>query len=182
MAYNPESSGTIYFYADSLTTYDLEGTILARSDSLGMPVLIATGQDRIYVGDTKASKSLLVFDRGTGNFIASHGPPGSGPREIGYLWAMDFKPGADGGWLFDFQSRKMLFFDGASLTGKSIDLKDTGLPMGPVWVKGDSIASVGMYTAGRLALHGPDGSFGRFIGPDPPGRSRSPRSRTATCV
>ena len=168
------SSALTHFSADSLTTYELDGTVLISSDSLGSPHLIAVGRDRIYVGDTKASRSLLIFDRHTGDFVSSVGDEGQGPREINFLWAMDFKPGQDSGWLFEFSPRRMLFFDGGSLTGESIVLQDLGAPMGPAWITGSRIASVGMYEEGRLAVHRADGDFMYFIGDHPPGESDVP--------
>ena len=46
--------------------------------------------------------------------------------------------------------------------------------MGPVWIADDSIASAGLYDAGRLAFYGSDGIFGRSIGPDPAGEPEVP--------
>ena len=174
LVYEPDGSEVIRFSADSLLNYTLNGRVFTSSDSLGSPLLIATSERRIYVGDNKATQPLLVFNRNTGEFIMSVGERGQGPHEINYLWAMDFKPGSESGWLFEFSDRTMHFFDGDSLTGHSIRLQNTGPPMGPTWIRGDSIASVGMYEDGRLALHGPDGSFGRFIGAHPPGESEVP--------
>ncbi|MXY08081.1 MAG: hypothetical protein F4058_00555 [Rhodothermaceae bacterium] len=165
---------TIRFSADSLPAYELAGRILASSDSLAIPLLIATGGEHLYVGDNQATKPLMVFDRNTGEFVKYAGRRGRGPSEIDYLWSMDFKPGEDTGWLFDFQTRTLHQFDGELLTGRSVRLQNTGPPMSPVWVKDDSIASVGMYEDGRLAMYDSDGLFGRFIGSPPPGDPEVP--------
>lgn len=160
---------TVRFSADTLLAYELEGRILTNSDSLAMPLLIATGGEHLYVGDIQVTRPVMVFDRNTGEFVKHAGGRGRGPREIEYLWSMDFKPGEDTGWLFDFPTRTFHQFDGDSLTGRSVRLQDTGAPMSPVWVRDDSIASVGMYEDGRLAMYDADGLFGRFIGLPPPG-------------
>ncbi len=162
------------FSTDSLVTYDLSGRVFTGSDSLGQPNLIAVGGSQIYVGDTKASRSLHVFNRRTGELVASVGERGQGAREISYLWSLDFKPGSDAGWLFDISPRTMHFFNGDSLTDRTVRLQGEGAPMNPTWIAGDSIASVGMYMAGRLALYGPSGRFSRYIGPDPPGDPEVP--------
>ena len=165
---------TIRFSADTLLAYDLEGRILARSDSLAIPLLIATGGEHLYVGDNQATRPLMVFDRGTGEFVKYAGRRDGGPSEIDYLWSMDFKPGDDTGWLFDFPTRTLHQFDGDLLTGRSVRLQNTRAPMSPVWVKDDSIASVGMYEDGRLAVYDSDGMFGRFKGSPPPGDPEVP--------
>lgn len=167
---------TIRFSADTLLAYELEGRILSSSDSLAMPLKIATGGGHLYVGDNRATRPLMVFDRNTGEFVKYAGGRGRGPREINYLWSMDFKPGEDAGWLFEFSTRTFHQFDGDSLTGESVRLQDTGAPMGPVWVKDGGIASVGMYEDGRLAMYNSDGLFGRFIGSPPPGDPEVPVS------
>ncbi len=95
LVYEPDGSEVIRFSADSLVNYTLNGRVFTSSDSLGSPLFIATSERRIYVGDNKATQSLLVFNRNTGEFIMSAGERGQGPREINYLWAMDFKPGID---------------------------------------------------------------------------------------
>ena len=112
-------SATIRFSIDSLATYDLEAKVFTGSDSLGRPDLISVGNNSVYVGDQEASKVLLVFDQTTGECIRSVGEGGQGPRELGYLWATDFKPGSDAGWLFDFTPKTLHFFDGDSLAGKT---------------------------------------------------------------
>ncbi|MYJ55078.1 MAG: hypothetical protein F4096_01430, partial [Rhodothermaceae bacterium] len=165
---------TIRFSADTLFAYELKGWILTKSDSLAMPLLIATGEEHLYVGDIQATRPLMVFDRTTGELVKYAGGRGRGPREIEYLWSMDFKPGEDVGWLFDFPTRIFHQFDGDSLTDRSITLQDTGAPMSPVWVKDDSIASVGMFEDGRLAVYDSDGLFRRFIGSSPPGDPEVP--------
>lgn len=162
------------FSTDSLAAFDLSGRVFTGSDSLANPSLIAVGGTQIYVGDTKASRSLHVFNRRTGELVGSFGERGQGAREIGYLWSLDFKPGSDAGWLFDLSPRTMHFFDGDSLTDRTVTLQGEGTPMNPTWIAGDSIASVGMYMAGRLALYGPDGRFSRFKGTDPPGDPEIP--------
>ena len=159
----------VQFSTDSLTTYELEGEVLTSSDSLGRPILIAVGQDQILVGDTKSPRSLLVFDRETGEFITSVAERGEGPSEISYLWAMDFKPGSSAGWLFDYSPRTMHFFDGDSLTGQTVRLKGGGTPMFPVWIAEDSIAATGLYSFGRIAVYAPSGDFVRVMGMEPPG-------------
>lgn len=174
IAYESEQALLIHFSADTLATYALDGRLLSSSDSLSTPLHIATAGDYLYVGDNKATRRLTLFDRHTGEFLKATGGKGKGPREIDYLWTMDFKPGSGSGWLFDFSSRTIHYFDGDSLTGKSIRLQNMGQPMGPVWIKGDSIASVGLYEDGRLGLYGSDGLFGRFIGAPPPGDAEVP--------
>lgn len=164
----------IRFSADTLLAYESEGRVLTNSDSLAMPLLIATGGEHVYVGDIRATRPLMVFDRSTGEFVKHAGGRGRGPREIEYLWSMDFKPGEDTGWLFDFPTRTFHQFNGDSLTGRSVRLQDTGAPMSPVWVRDDSIASVGMFEDGRLAVYDSDGLFRRFIGSSPRGDPEVP--------
>lgn len=163
------SSELVRFSTDSIPTYELEGNSFTNSDSLAQPSRMSVGLKYIFVGDTKATRSILVFDRRTGDFVTSVGNRGKGPREISYLWSMDIKPGHDTGWAFDFSPRTINAFSSDSMTDQRIVLRGEGSPMSPVWIKGDTIASVGMYSTGRLALYAPDGSFTRLIGPEPPG-------------
>ena len=174
IVYEAPSSMLVRFSTDSLVTYNLSGRVFTASDSMANPFIIAVGGTQIYVGDTRASRSLLVFNRQSGDFVGSFGERGKGPSEISYLWSLDFKPGSDAGWLFDFSPRRMHFFTGDSLTDRTVTLQGEGTPMGPAWIAGDSIASVGMYLAGRLAMYGPDGSLSRSMGPDPPGNPEIP--------
>lgn len=163
------------FSADTLDSYALDGEVVIDSDSLGRPRLIAVGTDRIYLGDRSARQVLQVYDRYTGEYILSAGPRGEGAGEIRRLWAIDFKPGSDAGWLYEFRTRVMHFFNGDSLTGETVRLSEkTGAPLGLTRVEGDSIAAVGMFRTGRLAIYDSAGDFARFVGPTPPGDPETP--------
>ena len=164
-----QKTALVRFSTDSLAAYALEGGAFIYSDSLGRPGIMAVGHDRILVVDTKATRAILVFDRHTGELIANLGERGEGPNEISYLWALDFKPGSNSGWFFDYNPRTMHFFNGDSLTGQRIRLQGGGSPMSPVWITGDSIASAGLHSPSRIAVYAPSGDFARMIGPEPPG-------------
>ena len=157
------------FSADTLATYDLSGRIFTSSDSLVRPFFIAVGERQVYVGDTGAKFALLTFDRVSGQLVSLAGRRGRSDREISRLWQIDFKPGSDSGWEFDIRSATMHFFNGDSLTNRTVRLTGDVRPMTPVQIAQDSIAAAGMYEEGRLALYGPGGEFSHLIGSDPPG-------------
>jgi len=124
------------FSTDTLLAHDLQGELF------------------VFVGDSQAEQAITVFDRRSGEFIGHTGDKGKGPREISYVWSLDFKPGKDSGWVYDYPG-VLKSLDGASMTEESIRFTGGGTPMSPVWIVGDSIASSGGYEF-------------RTIGPDPP--------------
>ncbi|MCY4675114.1 MAG: BF3164 family lipoprotein [Bacteroidetes bacterium] len=161
------------FSTDTLLAHDLQGELFVHSDSLGNPKRIAVGELFVFVGDSQAEQAITVFDRRSGEFIGYTGNKGEGPREISSVWSLDFKPGKDSGWIYNYPG-VLKFLDGASMTEESIRLTGGGTPMSPVWIAGDSIASSGGYESGRLGIYTPDGEFVRTIGPDPPGEISTP--------
>ncbi|MDE2730792.1 MAG: hypothetical protein OXU68_02770 [Bacteroidota bacterium] len=170
------ASMVTHFSADTLATYDLFGRIFTGSDSLVSPYFMAVGELKVYVGDTRARFALLAFDRKNGQLTQFAGRRGRGERAISRLWHIDFKPGSDSGWLYDIDSGTMYFFNGNSLTDRTIRLTGDVRRMTPVLIARDSVAAAGMYEEGRLALYDPGGEFSRMVGPDPPGDPSLPVS------
>ena len=175
-----DTGSTIQFSTDSLPSYSLQGRIFSDTDSLASPDGIAIGQQYILVADSKNLRPFLVFDRETGAVIASAGGRGEGPGDTSWPTDLDFRNGRDQGWLFDFPSRTLHHVDltilvrTKVLTGKIVKLDGEGTPISPAWIAGDSIASVGFYGPGRLALYDGEGTFHRMAGPSPPGESSTP--------
>ncbi|MCY3630072.1 MAG: BF3164 family lipoprotein [Bacteroidota bacterium] len=163
----------VQFSTDTLLTYDLKGKLHVHSDSLGNPTDLAIGEKYIFVGEPYADHPVAVFDRDSGEFIAYVGDQGKGPREISFLWSMDFKPGNDSGWIYSYP-RVMKFLDDLSITDKTIRLTGAGSPMSPVWIAGERIASTGGYESGRVGFYASTGEFVRTMGPDPPGEPPTP--------
>lgn len=161
------------FLTDTLLAHDLQGELFVHSDLLGNPTDIAVGESFVFVGDPQAEQAITVFDRRSGEFIGHTGDKGDGPREISYVWSLDFKPGKNSGWVYDYP-RVFKFLDGASMTEEAIRFTGGGNPLSPVWIAGDSIASSGGYESGRLGIYTPTGKFVRTIGPDPPGEISTP--------
>ena len=171
---------TVQFTADTLASYTLQGQALQDADSLASPGEIVVGKKYILVGDSEASRPLLVFDKETGALITSGGAFGEGPREIKRASSLDFKPGHDTGWVFDYTPRSLHYVDldslvlTQSITEKWIQLDVTGVPLSPVWTGEDSIVSPGFYLSGKLAVYSADGTFHRLTGPTPPGLVSTP--------
>lgn len=161
------------FSTDTLLAHDLHGELFVHSDLLGNPTRIAIGELFVFVGDPDAEQAITVFDGRSGEFIGYTGDKGEGPREISSVWSLDFKPGKNSGWIYNYP-RVFKFLDGASMTEEAIRLTGGGTPLSPVWIVGDSIASSGGYEAGRLGIYTPAGKFVRTIGPDPPGEVSIP--------
>lgn len=161
------------FSTDTLLAHDLQGELFVYSEYLGNPTDIAVGEAFVFVGDPQADQAITVFDRRSGEFIGHTGDKGKGPREISYVWSLDFKPGKNAGWVYDYP-RVFKFLDGASMTDEMIRFTGGGNPLSPVWIVGDSIASSGGYESGRLGIYTPDGEFVRTIGPDLPGEISTP--------
>lgn len=161
------------FSTDTLLAHDLQGELFVYSDFLGNPTDIAVGELFVFVGDPQAEQAITVFDRRSGEIVGHTGDKGRGPREISYVWSLDFKPGKNSGWVYDYPS-VFKFLDGASMTEEAIRLTGGGSPTSPVRIVGDSIASSGGYESGRLGIYTPTGEFVRTIGPDPPGEISDP--------
>ncbi len=161
------------FSTDTLIAHDLQGELFVQSDFFDEPTDIAVGELFVFVGDPQAEQAISVFDRRSGEFIGITGDKGDGPREISNVWSLDFKPGKNSGWIYNYP-RIFKFLDGASMTEEAIRLTGGGTPMSPVWIVGDSIASSGGHQSGRLGIYTPTGEFVRTIGPDPPGEKSTP--------
>lgn len=161
------------FSTDTLLAHDLQGELFVHSDLLGNPTRIAVGELFVFVGDPQAEQAITVFDRRSGEFIGHTGDKGEGPREISSVWSLDFKPGKNSGWIYNYP-RVFKYLDGASMTEEAIRFTGGGTPLSPVWIVGDSIASSGGYESGRLGIYTPTGEFVRTIGPDPPGEISTP--------
>lgn len=161
------------FSTDTLLVHDLQGELFVQSDFLDKPTDIAVGELFVIVGDLQAERPISVFDRRSGEFIGHTGDKGEGPHERSSVWSLDFKPGKNSGWVYDYP-RDFKFLDGASMTEEAIRLTGGGNPMSPVLIVGDSIASSGGYDSGRLGIYTPAGEFVRTIGPDPPGEVSDP--------
>ncbi|MCY4204473.1 MAG: 6-bladed beta-propeller [Bacteroidetes bacterium] len=73
---------TVRFSSDSIATYILEGKPFPGSDSLGDPYTIAVTSVYVVIGDDKAEKPIIIFDKETGAWIASVGARGDGPGEF----------------------------------------------------------------------------------------------------
>ena len=153
----------VEFSTDTLLAHDLQGELFILSDSLGMPTRMAIGEDFVFIGDPYADQAITIFDKETGDFVAYTAPKGEGPRELSGVNSMDFKPGSNSGWIYDYP-RRMKYLDGTSITETAIGLTGGGTPMNPVWVNGDSIVSSGLYESGRLGVYDPGGEFVRTLG------------------
>ena len=161
------------FSTDTLPAHDLQGELFVYSEFLGNPTDIAVGEEFVFVSDPQAEHAITVFDRRSGEFIGHTGDKGKGPREISYAWSLDFKPGKNSGWVYDYP-RVFKYLDGASMTEEAVRFTGGGNPLSPAWIVGDSIASTGGYESGRLGIYTPAGEFVRTIGPDPPGEIATP--------
>ena len=154
--------------------------MLSASNALGVPDGLVVGKQYVMVCDTKSVHPILIFDRESGELIASVGTRGDGPGEISNVFALDFKPGSNSGWVFDFTSRVLHFLDLDALirtreiTGQRVQLQGLGAPLSPVWIDRERIASTGLYSEGKLAIYESDGAFSRFLGHTPPGPVTTP--------
>ncbi len=171
---------TAWFSADTLITFELDGTILPRADSLGDPNALVVAGQYLLVGDSKASRPLLVFDRDTGDYVTAGGALGEGPGEITTTSQFIFQPGQKHGWILNYRSRSLQSIDVDSLvlTGvlpdHRIGLESDGLVMSAAWSGSDSILTMGLHNGGRLAVFSADGSLARMTGLVPPGLVKTP--------
>lgn len=166
----PPSPFLVEFSIDTLLVHELQGELFIRDDSLGTPTDIAVGEQFVFIGDPYADQAVSVFDKESGDFVTNTAPKGEGAQEISRLKSMNFKPGSNSGWIWDPPGLAK-YFDGTSITGKTIRLTGGGFAMDPVWIIGDSIVSSGLYDSGRLGVYTPSGEFVRTIGSLIPGET-----------
>ena len=176
----PDKGPTVRFVLDSIPEYRLEGRAFNGNDLLGNPTHIAVGSQYILVPDFKASQPLHIFSRQSESFVTSAGTYGKGPREVEDVWHIDWKPGHDSGWIFEYESRKIHYVNLDSLvdtqliSDRNVALVTEGTPVSPVWISDDRIATTGFYTSGRLHTYSSQGEFLSTMGPDPPGSLNTP--------
>ena len=165
----------VAFSVDTLVVYSLEGRALVGPDVLGSPQDIAVGTQYILVGDAKASRPLLVFDRFTGALVRSASAIGRGPGEISVSTEFDFKSGQDEGWLLDIMNQSLVYahLDTLVATGlpsnRRIPLDADGFVLSATWVGEDSVIGSGYFPLGGIAVFDPSGAFHHSVGGDPPG-------------
>lgn len=152
--------------------------MLPGSDSLGDPYAIAVTSTHLVVGDDKAWRPIMIFDKHTGEWAASVGARGNGPGEI-EVWSFDLKGFTNSGWVYDFDARSVTRMEvdelvsTSLLSGREVRFLE-GYPMISVARMGNEFVATGYFQSGRLAVYADDGTFLRLIGPSPPGPSDIP--------
>lgn len=170
-----EADPIIRFSLDSLPIHRLQGHPL-EADSLGLPAALMVGQEYVLVGDVGGGSPLIVFDRQSGEVVASGGRFGQAPGELGGLRDIIPVAGQDAAWIFDFRGRSMQYVDidryvlTRTLPDKRLLLNTgPGDPHSPVWAPDSTIICSGTYGSARFSVFAADGTFLRKAGPPPPG-------------
>lgn len=149
------------------------------SDSLALPVRVATLHDYIIVADAALDPALHVISAVDAGVIASLGPKGEGPHEFENIRGLAANAWDDAVWAFDASRQRLTriaLHDGTVQLDSMVSVR-TGQPVTQaVWV-GEDLIGVGLFEEGRFAVIDPQsGTVREFVGPVPSvGDSASPR-------
>ena len=142
--------------------------VFGEGDTLGAVQALEFVGDSIIVLDAKplaSSDYLLRFDRETGELVESTGPPGQGPKDIGYPQALSVD--LDGRlWVYDYSNARLARYNAANLLAGPLETLSTevGQFHQPTWIGRRAFLSNGVFPEELLRFYSVVGGVVELVG------------------
>ena len=136
----------------------LNGTVVHDSPVLAIPTQLRVHGNYLLVIDAGSDSAVHAFNKRDGGFVQSFGRRGKGPGEFTGAWSL--APSLTSPvvvWVYDLPLRRFtpLTLEGTEDISKprAVTFDGPGIPLGPLWLTDSTIASLGFYLDGRMALY-----------------------------
>lgn len=136
----------------------LAGTLVHESPVLAIPTQVRVHGNYLVVIDAGSDSAVHAFHRTDGRFVRSFGRRGKGPGEFTGAWSLaPSRTSPAVVWVYDLPLRRFtpLTLEGEhdTSTPSAMTFGGPAIPLGPLWLTDSTIASLGLYLDGRIALY-----------------------------
>ena len=162
---------------DGLPLRSANGTVLSESPLLGLPSDIGVVGPFLVLLDLASDSVVHVLDEKTGAHLAQLGARGEGPCEFKSVWTLDPVPGDSNlAWIYDIGLLRLTQIDVARSLREHrlacthmLTMRSDAVPTGPVWLDGETMASLGFFPTARLGFFDSEGNLMGTAGAVPAG-------------